>query len=143
MTIRQYTTADHPTLATWWQSHGWQPVPDHRLPQTSYLIEDIDDAKTPRAFACAYLDCQGTGVAMLEWILTNPDNKPRQSIKSLNTLIPFLRDLLVNEFDYDCILSTCAHPALSRLMEKHQFTVTDRGVIHHVHAAQLHHAIRD
>ena len=136
--LRQYTPAIYPELQRWWRGHGWDPVPENRLPRFAWLAMD---GETPRAFASAYLDNQGTGVAMLEWIVTNPDNAPRQTLRALDTLLPFMRDTLVREFDYDCILATCAHPALSRSLEKHHFQVTDRGMIHHIHAAALHHGI--
>lgn len=120
-------------LAQWWTEHGWPVIPARIIPPFSWLAVDADGR--PRAFACAYLDNGGTGVAMLEWIVTDPTNTPRESLKALNTLLPFMRDHLRDELDYPVILATCRQPALSRILEKHEFRKTDESVIHHLYAA--------
>src|SRR5690606_10272023 len=101
------------------------------IPPFAFLAHDLDG--TGRAFACAYLDNGGTGLAMLEWIVTNPDNAPRESLRALNTLLPFMRDHLRDRLDYPFILATCRQPALSRILEKHQFQRTDGQMTHHIY----------
>lgn len=117
MNIAPYTANYYPELKRWWRGHRWEPVPAHLIPKFAFLAID---GNIPRAFACAYLDAQGTGVAMLTWLLANPDNSARQSYRALNTIIPLMRDELV-ELGYKQILTTSAHPALVKIFEKHRF----------------------
>lgn len=129
--LRAYSLADHPMLEQWWNGHGWPAIPRNMIPPFAWIVESLDG--TGRAFACAYMDNGGTGIAMLEWIVTNPANTPRESFRALDTLLPFMRDYLRDKLDYPIIMATCRQPALSRILEKHQFQRTDEGVTHHLY----------
>ncbi len=117
--LRPYAAEDHEMLSTWWKGHGWPSVPAPLIPPFSFIAHDL--AGVDQAFAAAYLDNGGTGVAMLTWITANPKNSPQQSLGALDTLIPFMRDHMRNKLDYPFILAPCRLPSLARLLQKHGF----------------------
>lgn len=133
--LRPYTHTDHPTLSAWWIGHAFPVVPARIIPPFSFFSCSPDQG-TPLAFACAYLDNGGTGVAMLEWIVTNPEIPARKSLRALDELLPFMRDHIVTELGYSAILATCRQPALSRLLDKHQFQRTDSAMFHHLYSTK-------
>lgn len=121
------------TLAPWWRGHGWDPVPHTILPRLGVLAElahpETERPAVPLAAAWLYMD-NSIGVAMLEWIVTDPA-RPRDTVKALPLLIDFLTRE-AKRLGYGIVLATCRQPSLSKLLQRHGFHLTDRDVIHHL-----------
>jgi hypothetical protein len=70
-----------------------------------------------------------TGVAMLEWTVTNPQATPRQSYLAIAMLVQSAREV-ARSLDYGVIITTARQHALARCLEKNGFTKTDTGMTH-------------
>lgn len=126
MTIRLVDLEkDHGFLCEWWRLHGWEPVPAAVLPKLGAIamLEGV-----PVAAAWLYMD-NSVGVCWLEWLVTNPQATPKQSLIGINTVIQFLREQAVS-FDYGVMMTTCRQASLVRVYEKNGFTKSDEGVTH-------------
>lgn len=120
--------ADYPIVAAWWQAHGWAGVPAARLPALG-VVASMDGLDC--AAAWCYMDNSGCGVAMVEWIVSNPEAPARAVVKSIRAAVDWLM-WRAGECDlrFDFFLATCRQPALARLLEKSGFTVSDSSIIH-------------
>jgi hypothetical protein len=129
--LRDFTADDYPTVETWWAGHGWSPVPLQILPRLG-IIADMHhgETSTPTAAAWLYMD-NSVGVAMLEWIVTNPEAKPRDVLKAITEAVNFIKTRAA-ELGYTVILATCRQESLSKVLQKRGFNVTDSGMIHHL-----------
>lgn len=125
--IRLWEPEDYPMLAAWWQAHGWPPVPREVLPRLGVIALR---GLSPLAAGWLYMD-NSTPVAMLEWLVANPEAPPRSTVAGLVAIIGFLKEE-AKALDYSAILATCRQPGLSRLLCKAGFHVTDKSVIHHM-----------
>ncbi len=129
MTIRPFTAHDYPTLVQWWDGHGMPAIPPHAIPPFSWIVE----ATGPAAFAAAYMDNGGTGVALITWITTNPENRRRESYHALESLLPFMRDHLAKQLDYTVQLSLTNQPGLEKLLIRMGFKPAGTGYTEHIY----------
>lgn len=109
-------------LSTWWMGHGWPSVPQRILPPLGVIYDD-------KAAGWLYMDNGGTGVAMLEWLVTNPDVTPSETVRALRGVVEFLKSE-ARRMDYPVILTTCRQPGLAKFLERAGFHRSDEGMIH-------------
>ena len=69
------------------------------------------------------------GVAMIEWLVTDPQASPIQAARSLSRVVEFLRSEL-RRMDYAIVLTTCRQESLARMLERQGFQRSDTGMIH-------------
>lgn len=119
--MRLWQPSDYDMLASWWVGHGWQAVPMRVLPPLGVVFGD-------KAAGWAYMDNGSCGVAMIEWLVTNPA-KGLSAAKGLGNVLEFLESEL-RRMDYSTILTTCRQESLARLLARHGFQKTDSGMIH-------------
>lgn len=120
--LRIWSKDDYEMLASWWRGHGWPAVPVQILPPLGVIYGND-------AAGWLYMDNGGTGVAMLEWLVTNPESKPIRAAKGISKVVEFLKSE-AKRIDYGAILTTCRQPALARLLERSGFSKTDENMIH-------------
>lgn len=120
--IRLVTPEDYPTLERWWTGHGWPAVPQRVLPPLGVIAGEM-------AAGWLYMDNGGTGVAMMEWLVTDPQAKPLAAAKALSSVVGFLKSE-AKRMDYPIIFTTCRQPALARLLNREGFMTTDTEMIH-------------
>lgn len=120
--LRMWSAADYPLLESWWIGHGWPPVPQRVLPPLGVIMEN-------QAAGFLYMDNGGTGVAMLEWLVTDPNAKPFGAARALFSVVEFLKQE-AKQLDYPIILTTCRQDSLAKLLERAGFQVTDRTMTH-------------
>lgn len=131
ITVRPYQETDYPTFAKWWEGHNFQPVPAQILP----ILGNVackDGA--PIAAAWLYTDTT-TPVAMLEWIVTDPENNPKISAVGITHVVQSLKAAAAAA-GFPIILSSCRQDSLARLMEKTGFERTDENVTHLISITQ-------
>lgn len=116
-----WTVDDYPMLESWWKGHGWPPVPLQILPPLGVIFDNA-------AAGFAYMDNGSTGVAMMEWLVTDP-KAGLKAAKALKHVVGFLTTEL-KRLDYGAILTTCKQPSLARLLEGSGFNRTDEGMFH-------------
>lgn len=116
---------DYEIVSGWWQGHGFPVIPAAVLPKLG-VVMSIDGVDA--AAGWLYMD-NSVGVSMLEWLVTNPENKPRDSLVAIREIISFLKDRAV-AMDYGVMLTTCKQPSLIKVLERNGFTRTDEGMYH-------------
>lgn len=119
--LRIVTPEDYPMLESWWKGHDWPAVPQKILPRLGVVYGDT-------AAGWLYLD-NSVGVAMMEWLVTNPAARPLVAVRALSGVVQFLKSE-AKRMDYSVILTTCRQPALARLLERNGFVTTDTGMTH-------------
>jgi hypothetical protein len=119
---RIWKPEDYPMLKSWWEAHGWPSVPETRLPPLGIIYDDT-------AAGWLYMDNGGSGVAMIEWLVTNPGARPLAAAKAITNVVTALKAEAAR-MDYAIALTTCRQPALARLLERSGFIVTDKEMIH-------------
>ena len=118
--------AGYEIVCEWWTAHGFPPVPVEALPSLGVIAADDDlDGK---AAGWLYMDNSST-VAMMEWLVVNPNATPKESLTALKTVIEFLKTE-AGHMGYKTILTTCRQNGLAKVAEKLGFTRTDEGMIH-------------
>lgn len=125
---------DHAMVSEWWRGHGWPVVAAAILPALGVVSYFTDRAGQPcdAAAGWLYMDNSGSGVCMLEWLVTNPAVGGKASVRGITAVVEFLKQRAA-ELNYGVMLTTCRQPALVRLMERNAFTKTDEGMTHLVH----------
>jgi hypothetical protein len=123
---------DYDMLVSWWAGHGWTALPKHAL-NTLGVICAVDGVDTAAAFL---LMSNSTGVAMLEWLVTNPDANVRAAYLAIPTVTAFIESEAAR-MNYGVLLTACRQPSLVRMYERSGFTVTDRNVTHMIKILEI------
>ena len=113
---------DYPMLEAWWRVHGFPAVPCAILPPLGVIHNET-------AAAWLYMDNGGSGVAMLEWMVTDPTAKPKEAARSLMEVSRFLQSE-AKRMEYHTVLTTCRQAGLARLLTRTGFIQTDSQMIH-------------
>lgn len=124
------TDTDYPVISRWWEGHGFPVIPAAFLPKLGVVIE-CDEG--PICAGWIYMDTSSP-VTWLEWVVTNPRNRPTLSLVALKALIGAAKEaVMAVRSDLPgsaAMLFTCRQPALARLFEKEGFERTDSEVMH-------------
>jgi hypothetical protein len=115
--------ADYEELMRWWKAHGWEGVPKELLPPTGFIAYD----DKPRAAGWLYLDAN-VPFGMMEWIVTNPDNTPRQSFEAVKTVVEQIT-WLADEIKLLAVHTSVQHASLIKLYQKVGFEQADQNMI--------------
>jgi len=129
ITIRLFEKEkDYATVSAWWDAHKFPVVPAAVLPKLGIMA--FDEQKEGICAGWLYMD-NSVGVAMLEWVVTNPAQTPLRTVKGLNALVDFMESEAAR-MDYGVILTSCRQESLGKLFERHGFKMTDESVRHYL-----------
>jgi hypothetical protein len=123
---------DYDMLVAWWNGHGWTALPKGAL-NTLGAICEVDGVPTAAAFL---IMSNSMGVAMIEWLVTDPDAKVRAAYLAIPTVTAFLESEAAR-MGYGVLLTACRQPSLVRMYQRCGFTVTDTGVTHMIKVLPL------
>lgn len=123
---------DYGMLCSWWRGHGWTALPKGAL-NTLGAVCVVDGVDTAAAFLLMSNSC---GVAMLEWLVTNPEANVRAAYLAIPTVTAFIEGEAAR-MGYGVLLTACRQPSLVRMYERSGFTVTDRNVTHMIKILEL------
>ena len=122
----QYKEEEHyEMLKAWWDHHGWEGVHPQMLNPIAYFAE----FKGKLTCFAVLWTVEEAGVAIMEWIVSNPESKPIEVYKALNQLTSFYEELC-KEHGYAVLLTTCKQEGLSRIHQRNGFERCDEGMIH-------------
>lgn len=125
MKVRPYQASDYPLASEWWKAHGWGSVPECFLPVVGIVVE-IND--TPAAMAWIKQE-NSTPIAMMEWLVTNPDNHPKNSLRAIREVTESVK-ACAKAMGRTTLFTYCKQPSLARAYEKAGFLQTDSAMIH-------------
>lgn len=119
---------DYEDIKVWWESRDmWNAIPPQLLPKTGIVVFD-EETDRKLCAGWLYLD-NSCPMSMLEWIVTNPSNKPRESYKSVKALVS-CADMIRKAMGYTFMMTTSNNKGLIKLLEKCKFNITDGNVTH-------------
>lgn len=110
-------------IALWWRRHGAEAMPAVVL--GFGVIVKIDDV--PRAAVFGYLDQFSGAMGMIEFAVTNPGNKPKQSVLALKTAVECATELLIKRGAV-CVMSFFENAGLNRLVGSLKFFENERNI---------------
>lgn len=123
---RPYYGHDYEMVAGWFRGHGWEPVPQAFIPVLGIVVHDGEG----RDLAAGWIKLESsTPIAMLEWVVTNPENHPKESAASIDALIQHAKEC-AKEQGRTAIFTYCKQDSLARKYGKHGFQQSDSGMIH-------------
>ena len=125
ITVRPYQAGDYETASAWWVAHGWPAVPVQFLPVVGVVVM-VDEV--PAAMAWLKQE-NSTPIAMMEWLVTNPANHPKDSVRAIKEAIESMKAVCVAT-GRTALFTFCKQPSLARAYEKSGFSRSDDGMIH-------------
>ena len=125
ISVRPYKAADYDMVSGWWKAHGWEAMSPTFLPVVGIVIEDNG---VPR---CAVWIKQenSTPIAMMEWLVTNPENTGKQSMRAISQAVHACRDC-AKAMGRTALFTYCKQQSLARIYEREGFTLSDKEMIH-------------
>lgn len=112
-------------LCGWWEEHGWEAVNPEMLAPVGIISEREG---TPIAF-CVIWPVAGVGIAIMEYIVADPEAKPIHVVKAIKELTGYV-ETWCREFDYGILFTSCKQPSLAKVHERNGFTLTDETMKH-------------
>lgn len=125
MTVRPYFDSDYPLASEWWQAHGWPAVPRGLIPVVGVAVE-INGS--PAAMGWLKLE-SSTSIGMMEWVVSNPKNSPRDSVKAIREVTESIKACAKAQ-GRTALFTYCKQPSLARSYERSGFQITDKDMIH-------------
>ena len=124
MQVIDYKDEFYESISSWWDVHKeWESIPKSLLPTTGLVVHDEN---TLLCVGFLYID--GTSpVCMLEWIVANPENSARTSIKALRLLLNAFGEYA--DANSKVLFTTVRQPKLAGLYEKSGFILADSNMI--------------
>ena len=114
-------------LEAWWRKHGFPPVPMQLLPPLGVIFDN-------KAAGWVYMDNGGTGFAMMEWLVTDPQGGIK-AVRAMEHVVTFLLSEL-KELGYGFVFTSCRQEMLAKFLVKRGFVKTDAGMTHLVATLQ-------
>lgn len=113
---------DYPEICEWWRAGGWSYVPKSALSQIGSIVEEGD-----LKIAAAWLYITGSGLCQLEWLVTNPEAKPKQRVKAIKKCIKSLGKL-GKAGGAELVFTSLNNDALIRIYQKCGFGITEKNM---------------
>ncbi|MGH0053777.1 MAG: hypothetical protein ACQ5SW_10350 [Sphaerochaetaceae bacterium] len=114
-------------IVTGWQvAHGWTKMPIDVFPPIGAFGVWED------RLACAVFayECQGTSIAWMDWMVTNPEIGIRAA-SAMKRLCQAFSDYLIGKGATN-VVTCCRQESLGRVLHKSGFDKTDENVTHYV-----------
>lgn len=116
MTVRNYKFSDYEEVARWWKAHDWPALEPRMLSEAGLVVEGLCAGWLYKTDSC---------IALLEWVVGNPDADKELRSEALDLLIKTAKNMAKNQ-GYSLMFTFTSHPALiKRMHEKHAFEITD------------------
>ena len=114
MNMRKLTESDYEALCEWWKAWKWPPVEKDFLPDNGtggYVIE-----KDGLMIVAGFVYITNSKVALLEWIISNPEYRETDSDTAITCLIRAI-ETLIKDWGYKYVFSVGRTKAL---IERHK-----------------------
>jgi hypothetical protein len=119
--IKPYVLGDHyPEICEWWRKRahqGWTFVPSDHLSSLG-LVASIDG----KNLAAGWLYLTNSRWALTEFLITNPDASPKDSIRGLKDVLRGL-EVLALEYGAATLFTSVENEGLRRLLQKEGFEI--------------------
>jgi len=119
MTLKEFQPEQYEMVSEWWTAHNWTSVPQEFLSKTGLVVYDGD---IPRAAIWLYRT--DSPVMIAEWLVTNPENLPRESYKAVNLILESIKDIADSSGAY--LMTFLQDPSLIKNFEKKEFHMEEK-----------------
>lgn len=116
---------DYEVIKHFWPRHGWPELPIGALTTMGIVAHEGDTILA----ACWIYTATNASLAMMEWMVTNPDASPFQTAKAVKYLAGFAIEECKKR-GYAVLFTTCKNKGLERVYETAGFDKTDEDVTH-------------
>lgn len=120
MILKEFKPEQYDMVSEWWTAHGWHSVPQEFLSKTGLLIMDEDG--TFRAAIWIYRT--DSAVSMAEWLVTNPENTPKQSYAAVKKLLTDVK--LIADASGSYLMTFLQDESLVKIFKKQGFIVEEK-----------------
>lgn len=121
---RMFHKDDYDLICKWWEAKEWPKIPLEDLPRVGILISSKG---VPSAVGFIYQT--DSTLAIMEWILANPEVSVMERVRALDALVDDLCYVAKN-LGYRKIFTMLSHKRLMEKVEAHGFKRTDDNVSH-------------
>ena len=87
----------------------------------------VESGGVMKAAGWLFMDNSGCGIGKMEWAVTNPSNKPKESVQAIRELVGAVK-VVADALDYGVIFTSVKQPSLIRLFERCGFVKSDTGM---------------
>ena len=126
--IKLIDSDDYILIRKWWEAHDWEPVHPYLLSNTGLMIFDED-----LPIVAGWYGKTNSLTALVEWVVKNPEAKPKQFIKALSLLCETIEDLAKGD-GYKMLLTFLEHNKLKKFMKRRKYKSGDIGLDTYVKA---------
>ncbi|MHC4121202.1 MAG: hypothetical protein ACYSWO_27270 [Planctomycetota bacterium] len=119
MILKEFQPEQYETVARWWEAHNWHAVPESFLSKTGLMVYD---GEVPRAAIWLYRT--DSPVIMAEWLVTNPENTPKQSHVAVKKLLDDVKLIADSQGGY--LMTFLQDDSLLKAFEKRGFIVEEK-----------------
>ena len=120
MMVRRFTKEDYESVATWWEKHGWPIIPLEALPPTGFIVPN---------HAAAFLYRLEGPIALMEWVVGNPERNYHDRAVALEDVIAAVEDA-AKAAGYKSIFTMTRHERLINRLRDTGYVVTDEKMTH-------------
>ena len=120
MYLKNFQPEQYELVANWWDAHGWHSVPQEFLSKTGLMV--FDDEGVPRAALWLYRT--DSPVMMAEWLVVNPDNKPRESYAAVKELLTNAK--LIADASGSYLMTFLQDESLIKIFQKQGFHIEEK-----------------
>jgi hypothetical protein len=127
MKIESFEMSKHyRTVAAWWSSHSWEPLPISMLSKTGYVAYKDD---TP--VAASWLYKTDSSIAILDWYISDPEAAWEDRQEAIQAMIDAgSKD--AKEMGFHVVLSFSQNKRLGEKLENSGFKETDNNMTHYI-----------
>jgi len=122
MKIKLIDSDDYETISEWWKSQDWEPVHPYLLSNTGFMIFDED-----LPVVAGWYGKTNSLTALVEWVVKNPEAKPKQFIKGLSLLCETIENLAKGD-GYKMVITFLENNKLKKFMERRKYEQGDIGL---------------
>ncbi len=128
--IEAYRENDHyPMICSWWTWHKFSPVAQALLPKNALIVSN---GETP--VCCGFLYSSDSGMGWIEFVVANPDARPRDISQCIDLLLLSLVELS-RKLGQACLFTSSNKKGLIKRFMRAGFMVGDTATTQLVRAS--------
>jgi len=125
MVVRKFDIQrDYEDVCGWWSQQKWPPIPQGILSPNGFLVENGENK-----LACAWLFKTDCPIAIMEWLVANPNTKWEDRDSAQYMLIEYISEYAKRDGS-KFLFTMVKHPRLIERLNVCEFDKTDENMSH-------------
>lgn len=122
MEARFYKPSDYSEISKWWEARQFPLIPQAALPKYGVIVE---------GFCAGFLYRTDSSIAIMEWVVSNPESDKVMRNDAMNLLVKKLINLGTN-LGFESIFTSLNNKKLASRYESFGFVETDKEATNYV-----------